>query len=206
MDAIFHKASQVRGFLQQNLRSCSSVVKLCSYKMYVDPILDYASAVWSPYLAKHINQLESVQCYGARFIINNFYKTCSVSALLRELQLPRLELRRQYNRAVLMYMVVKGLINVPIHSSLLTPVSEGTLIDSVNYLQEFCVFTIHSSQLQLRFGILFHLQLSIVILLNILNLSCIHICVSIIVNYRCVILYFGLHLIQINNYNIKAKW
>ena len=46
VDAIFHKASQVRGFLQQNLRSCSRDVKLCSYKMYVDPILDYASAVW----------------------------------------------------------------------------------------------------------------------------------------------------------------
>ena len=49
VDAIFHKASQVRGFLQRNLRSCSRDVKLCSYKMYVDPILDYASAVWSPY-------------------------------------------------------------------------------------------------------------------------------------------------------------
>ena len=126
VDAIFHKASQVRGFLQQNLRSCSRDVKLCSYKMYVDPILDYASAVWSPYLAKHINQLESVQRYGARFITSNFYKTCSVSALLQELQLPRLELRCQYNRAVVMYMIVNDLINVPIHSSLLTPVSVNT--------------------------------------------------------------------------------
>ena len=79
----------------------------------------------------------------ARFICNNFYNTCSVSALLRELQLPRLELRRQYNHTVLMYMIVLGLINVPIHSSLLTPVSvntRGHFKDSVNYLQEFCVF------------------------------------------------------------------
>ena len=134
VDAIFHKASQVRGFLQRNLRSCSRDVKLCSYKMYVDPILDYASAVWSPYLAKHINQLESVQRYGARFITSNFYKTCSVSALLQELQLPRLELRHQYNRAVLMYMIVNGLINVPIHSSLLTPVSVNTR----GHLNRFC--------------------------------------------------------------------
>ena len=41
VDAIFHEASQVRGFLQRNLRSCSRAVKLCYYKMYVDPILDY---------------------------------------------------------------------------------------------------------------------------------------------------------------------
>ena len=50
--------------------------------MYVDTILDYASAVWLPYWAKHINQLESVQRYGAQFICNNFYNTCSFSALL----------------------------------------------------------------------------------------------------------------------------
>ena len=92
--------------------------------MYVDPILDYASVVWSPYLAKHINQLESVQRYWARFITSNFYKTCSVSALLWELQLPRLELWRQC--AVVMCMIVNGLINVPIHSSLLTPASVNT--------------------------------------------------------------------------------
>ena len=35
VNAIFHKASRVRGFLQQNLRSCSRDLKLYSYKMYV---------------------------------------------------------------------------------------------------------------------------------------------------------------------------
>ena len=126
VDAISHKANQVRGFLQRNLRACSRDVKLRSYKMYVDPILDYASAIWSPYLVKHINKLESIQRFGARFITGKYDKTCSVSALLRDLQLPRLELRRQYNRAVLMYMIVNGLVNIPIHSSLLIPVSVNT--------------------------------------------------------------------------------
>ena len=45
---------------------------------------------------------------------------------IRCLQLPRLELRRRYNRAVLMYMIVNGLVNIPIHSSLLIPVSVNT--------------------------------------------------------------------------------
>ena len=46
VNATFHKASQVRGLLQRNLRPCSRDVKLHSYRMYVDPILDYASAVY----------------------------------------------------------------------------------------------------------------------------------------------------------------
>ena len=75
VDAIFHKASQVRGFFQQNLRSCFREVNLCSYKMYVDPILDCASAIWSPYLVKHINKLESVLRYGARFNTSNYDET-----------------------------------------------------------------------------------------------------------------------------------
>ena len=126
MDAISHKANQVRGFLQRNLRACSRDVKLRSYKMYVDLILDYASAIWSPYLVKHINKLENIQRFGAQFITGKYDKTCSVSALLRDLQLPRLELRRRYNRAVLMYMIVNGLVNIPIHSSILIPVSVNT--------------------------------------------------------------------------------
>ena len=61
VNATFHKASQVRGLLQRNLRPCSRDVKLHSFKLYVDPILDYASAVWSPYFVKHINKIENVQ-------------------------------------------------------------------------------------------------------------------------------------------------
>ena len=61
VNATFHKASQVRGLLQRNFRPCSRDVKLHSYKLYVDPILDYASAVWSPYFVKHINKIENVQ-------------------------------------------------------------------------------------------------------------------------------------------------
>ena len=124
-------------------------------------------------------------------------------------------------------MRVNDLINISIHSSLLTPVSvnaRGHFHRFVNYLQEFCVFTTTSQlqlirseisssvlqellllniyiyeilyhMLQFRSEILFH-PLLIVKLLNILNLCCIHICISIIVNYRCVIHYCGLHLIH----------
>jgi len=50
-------------------------MKLCSKKMHVDPMLDYAFAIWSPYLVKHIDKLENVQCNGALFITSNYNKT-----------------------------------------------------------------------------------------------------------------------------------
>ena len=158
--------------------------------MYVDPILDYAFAIWSPYLVKHISKLESIQHFGTWFITGKYDKTCNVSALLRDLQLPRLELLRcQYNRVVLMYMIVNRLLIICIHSSLLIPVSECQLIledifiDFAIYLKEFYAFIILSSQLQLKSETLIHLQLLIVTLLNILDLCCTHMCILVIVNY-----------------------
>ena len=80
------------------------------------------------------------------YITSNYDKTSSVSALLWELQLPRLELRRQYNCVVLMYMIVNGLINILIHSSLLTPVSANTR----GHFHRFC-------QLSMRILCFYHL-------------------------------------------------
>ena len=127
-----------------------------------------------------------------------------VSALLRDLQLPRLELRRRYNRAVLMYMIVNGLVNIPIHSSLLIPVSVNTR----GHFHRFC-------QLSTRILCFYHsffpaaikiwnslpssvINYIILPLLNILDLCCTHMCIPVIVNYRCVIHFCGLHLILIN--------
>ena len=133
------------------------------------------------------------------FLITFIRNTCSVSALLRELQLPRLELRRQYNCAVLMYMIVKGLINVPIHSSLLAPVSVNTR----GHFNRFC-------QLSTRILCFYHSFFPAAIKIwnslpsSIVNCNTVEhfklelhthiLCVSIIVNYRCIIHYCGLHL------------
>ena len=38
------------------------------YKKYVRPLLEYCSAIWSPYLAKDIDVLEKVQMRATRLI------------------------------------------------------------------------------------------------------------------------------------------
>ena len=45
---ISRKANAVHGFLQRNLRKCSTSIKSLTYFTYVRPILEYASVVWAP--------------------------------------------------------------------------------------------------------------------------------------------------------------
>ena len=42
------------------MKQCNRKVKLDAYKIYVEPILNYAATVWSPHTTRSIN-LESAQ-------------------------------------------------------------------------------------------------------------------------------------------------
>ena len=71
---IVSKAHSVCGFLQRNLRQCSSSVKAKAYFASVRPTVEYASVIWSPYTTCDIAAaaLEAVQCKTARFVCNDF--------------------------------------------------------------------------------------------------------------------------------------
>ena len=45
-----------------------SSILTVAYKVYIRPILEYCSEVWSPYLLKHIDEIENVQRYFIRKI------------------------------------------------------------------------------------------------------------------------------------------
>ena len=56
---IVSKAHPVHGFLQRNLKQCSSSVKAEAYFAFVRPTLEYASIIWSPHTTCDINHLRS---------------------------------------------------------------------------------------------------------------------------------------------------
>ena len=64
---VVNKANSVRGFLQQNLSQCLLPIKSSYYLSLVQPILEYACAIWSPY---NIHQVETVQRRAARYVMN----------------------------------------------------------------------------------------------------------------------------------------
>jgi hypothetical protein len=73
-------------------------VKITAYKSIVRPILEYASPVWDPYQVGQINSVEMMQRKAARFCLNKFTKTESVTSMIQELSWNSLAHRRQASR------------------------------------------------------------------------------------------------------------
>ena len=48
IENVCKKGTQVRNFLQRNLRGCGRATKEQAYKTYINPILNYASTIWNP--------------------------------------------------------------------------------------------------------------------------------------------------------------
>ena len=93
VDKIALKGNRVRRFIYRNIKHCSPDIKNRCYKIFIQPILEYASIIWSPYYNKYVNKLEAVQCHMARFVYNE-YDFVSVTNLLKNLSWQTLQQRR----------------------------------------------------------------------------------------------------------------
>jgi len=85
IDYIASKANQALAFLQRNLTSCPTQVKINCYKTLVCPIMDCCSTVWSCYIQCNINKAEVIQRHAARFVLNDYSQYSSVTAMLDRL-------------------------------------------------------------------------------------------------------------------------
>ena len=61
VEELVHKANKVLGLLKRTVRNKNMKNFTILYKTLVRPILEYASPVWSPHLAKDIREVEKVQ-------------------------------------------------------------------------------------------------------------------------------------------------
>ena len=114
-DAICKKANQTRAFLQRNLRDCHRDVKSQCYKTYVRPIVEYASVAWDLVGEgnQHLRyQIEMVQRRAARFVTGDWRTTSSVTTLIKTLQWPTLEQRRQQSRLVFLHKYCHKAIDI----------------------------------------------------------------------------------------------
>ena len=83
-------------------------LKESAYKTFVRPILEYACTVWDPYTQDSIKRIEAVQRRAARFVVNRYHNTSSVSDMISRLQWPTLHHRRKVARLAMLRKILSG--------------------------------------------------------------------------------------------------
>ena len=106
------KANRTLGFLRRNLKVSNIRLKEIAYKAMVRPILEYACTVWDPYKEGQIKIIENVQRRSARFILNRYKQTTSVTNLLNHLGWTSLQSRRKIARLTMLYKILNNMAQV----------------------------------------------------------------------------------------------
>ena len=100
------RSSQIlRCFLSKDV---ATLVK--AFVIYVRPILDYCTTVWSPCAKTHIDKIESVQRMFTKRLSG--MRKFSYDERLKRINLDRLELRRIHTDIITCYKILHGFIDV----------------------------------------------------------------------------------------------
>ena len=110
VDRVVAKANGTLNFLRRNLNIRNSRIKAQAYKSLVRPVLEYSSTVWDPYTEGLAHKLEMVQHRAARFALDRYQRTDSVSAMLNALDWQTLAQRRAQARLCMFYRVHYNLV------------------------------------------------------------------------------------------------
>jgi hypothetical protein len=89
-------------------KDVSTLIRAC--KVYVRPLLEYATCVWSPSYSNAIKQIECVQCKFTKGLPG--FRHFSYSNRLLKSKLESLEIRRLHYDLIMRYKVSTGLVDV----------------------------------------------------------------------------------------------
>ena len=95
------KANSIVGLISRSFDFLSPEMLRTLFTAFVRHHLEYAQAVWSPRLIKHMDAIESVQRRATRLV--NGYKNKSYENRLRKINLPTLKIRRKIGDMVEVY-------------------------------------------------------------------------------------------------------
>ena len=87
-----------------------------AYKVYVRPIIEHNSVVWSPSALHDIDAIERVQKRFTKSLSD--FRNCSYEVRLKRLNLQSLELRRLLSDLIWCYKIVFGLVDINSHDFL----------------------------------------------------------------------------------------
>ena len=105
---LFTKCSRISTLISKSFLSKDIDLMLKAYKVYVLPILDYCSSVYTPHKISDINNLERIQRKFTKKAL--WDKSLSYENRLQKLHLSTLEVRRILSDLTLMYKILHGQI------------------------------------------------------------------------------------------------
>ena len=118
-DHVTKKANSSIGFLKKNMRSAPQAAKDTAYKTFVRPIVEYAATAWAPFTDKAKDKINMVQRRAARFVINDYGRTSSVTEMMANLGWDTLQKRRDLPRLSMMYRIIHALVYIPVEPYLI---------------------------------------------------------------------------------------
>ena len=129
------KASRLLGLLRRTLNACDPSVKETAFKTLVRPRLEYGSTAWNPHTTSHVEQLEKVQRSAARFVVNDYRRTSSVTAMIAKLGWQSLEWRRLQQQLLMLYKIKHSLVQIHLPPTLLAPQARTRSSDPNKFIQ-----------------------------------------------------------------------
>lgn len=111
---ITSSANRSLGFIKRNLYTCTKPIKETAYLSLVRPLLEYSSSVWDPYTKDLTNKIELIQRRAARFVVNDYRYTSSVTKMLKDLNWSSLKDRRTVARLSILHKARQGLLALPV--------------------------------------------------------------------------------------------
>ena len=113
INRITKKASSMLGFVRRNLKVANRNTKSNAYYTLIRPHLEYCCTIWSPHTDEEIKRLETIQRQCARYVCNQYDRTASVTALLKDLSWDTLASRRTKTQLTLLFKIVHGIVDIP---------------------------------------------------------------------------------------------
>ena len=115
------KANRSLGLIKRNIKTKHQTIRATTYKTIVRPQLEYAASAWDPHSKDLTTKLEMVQRRAARWTMNDFSPTSSVTSMLDSLGWETLEHRRSCARLALFHNIVYGHVAVPLPEYIVQP-------------------------------------------------------------------------------------
>lgn len=114
---IVAKGKQRMHLLFKSFSSCNEGALILAFKLYILPIVEYCSPVWSPHTVSDILKIESIQrCFTRKLPSCRFL---SYSDRLLKCKLLSLEKRRLHADLVLLYKIINKLVDINLNNSII---------------------------------------------------------------------------------------